>query len=918
MSSSKKGSKKQFVVGAAIDTELKFANLPLVGNIPGVKDLALTTIGFSYTNVDPKDNDGKPVKFPIPKVNKKPNPLFTRQDAEAKQSNIYRIAAEKNDGKYTLNKKGFSLTVGLKNLKSNELLNNLALPLSLPSTKDASEPSTFDTGKTSPPAGPIHWIKVDKTFGPVSLKQLGINYSAGEATFGFSADFSMAGFNLALQGMAITFPMPLPGQPAGNKVGFDLQGLGLGYKKGSLELGGAFLKVTENEVNSYYGLALIKFAKFGLKAVGGYTPASVNNPAASFFLYANLQVPIGGPPFLFITGLAAGFGINNSLKLPTIDGLSDFIMLPNNAPAAAGSPTDTISKVLPQMQSVFKPEPGAYWIAAGIQFTSFEMVDAFVLVTVSFGVDFKVAVIGSAAMTFPKGAPTPVAYVEVDLLASFTPSTGLLAVDAKLSPSSYLVGGFCKLSGGFAFYAWFDGPNKGNFVITLGGYHPNFDPPAYYPTVPRLGMSFGLGPFQVSGQAYFALTPSAMMAGLRMDAVWKSGGIKAWFSAGVDFLIAWAPFHYEAGIYISVGCSADLGLFTIDLHIGADLQVWGPKFGGRAHIDLDVIAFTIEFGSKASLPPPVGWEAFSTGFLPKPTEANDEALLFAAAAPTETTNIIKANVAEGLADTDVDGFNWIVDSSGFSIVTNSTIPANNGEWMTSENDKTSIPNTIDSYGKQPAESPFLKLPSGDMFSKTEVWEPTINIGPMDEKDVQSYHSISLIKLEKTERYLVDVSIQPILESANTALWALNKDGNDNPNQPLLIPHTLSGFAISPIPRTPSQLSDIPLIELIFAQGFSTGFSFTAPAVNSDFTVKSHITDSDELNIDISGQHTATLLDRNYELKSLIDPWVASQRNTLLDDLNEAGFSTYSRDEVDLDIMAEKSLTDWPTVALLGN
>ena len=148
--------------------------------------------------------------------------------------------------------------------------------------------------------------------------------------------------------------MPLPGQPAGNKVAFDLQGLGLAYKKGNLELGGAFLKVPSNEEDSYYGLALIKFAKFGLKALGGYTPAGAGNPA-SFFLYANVQAPIGGPPFLFITGLAAGFGINTSLNLPTIDEISDFIMLPDNAPAPAGSPSATISKVLPQLQGIFTP-----------------------------------------------------------------------------------------------------------------------------------------------------------------------------------------------------------------------------------------------------------------------------------------------------------------------------------------------------------------------------------------------------------------------------------------------------------------------------------------------------------------------------------------------------------------------------------
>ncbi len=38
-------------------------------------------------------------------------------------------------------------------------------------------------------------------------------------------------------------------------------------------------------------------------------------------------------------------------------------------------------------------------------------------------------------MTFPTGDPYPIAYVEIDVIASFTPSTGLLAV-RLLSPAS--------------------------------------------------------------------------------------------------------------------------------------------------------------------------------------------------------------------------------------------------------------------------------------------------------------------------------------------------------------------------------------------------------------------------------------------------------------------------------------------------
>ncbi len=46
-----------------------------------------------------------------------------------------------------------------------------------------------------------------------------------------------------------------------------------------------------------------------------------------------------------------------------------------------------------------------------------------------------------------------------------------------------------RLTGGFAFETWWQGPNNGQFVITVGGYHPRFHHDGY-PVVPRVGLSW--------------------------------------------------------------------------------------------------------------------------------------------------------------------------------------------------------------------------------------------------------------------------------------------------------------------------------------------------------------------------------------------------------------------------------------------
>lgn len=836
---------------------------------------------------------------------------------------------------------GTGLSQGV-NLSADVLLGSKAVHLALgvPEQKAALPSTGTEAGQPAgpqvtnatppPPSSTMKWIDVQKQFGIFQFDRIGAGYENNILSFALDAAVSLGPLTFSMDGLSVGSPLNRF-EPV-----FDLKGLGLDFKKPPLEIGGAFVKASEQAngktITSYYGEVIVKAASFSLKAIGGWAPEA---DPASFFIYANVDVPLGGPPFLFITGLAGGLGINRSLKLPTIDEIATYPLLPNNAPQPAGSPSDTIAKVLPELQSIFVNNPGEYWLAAGIQFTSFEMIDAFVLVTVAFGVDLQIAVLGSCAMTFPKGDPYPVAYVEVDLIASFTPSTGLLAVDGKLSPSSFIYGGFCKLSGGFAFYAWFAGDNKGNFVVTIGGYHPAFIKPDYYPSVPRLGMNFALGPFQVTGEAYFALTPSMMMAGIRMSAVWSSGPIKAWLDAGVDFLISWAPFHYEADAFINLGCSVDLGLFTINVHIGADIYIWGPAFGGQAHIDLDVVSFTIAFGAEAVKPPPVGWNTFKSKFLPqdstaKPPVATPQITMmaFAATPSATTTNIIKASVPTGLLQSGVAGFDWILDPDHFGLLTNSTIPANNGEWALSTDKVATLPNTVSSYNPPQVNvtaGPYLELPADTKtFSASQVWNPTVDIGPMEQEGVQSYQTIQVCKRKDSDpvgvfsEFITDLSVTPVLLPSNTALWTKN-NSDKTPNDPLLMPAALTGFLITPIPRTPAQVNDVPLIQLLFAEGFSTGFSYQQAAVNPNYAVTASINATKQLVIGISGQHTATLTNSNYILSSLVDSWITGQRASILDDLAVNGFSTYKSSEIDLEVFAtQTALTDWPAVEMLGS
>jgi hypothetical protein len=794
-------------------------------------------------------------------------------------------------------------------------------------------PKPATTGAVVPASStdPVKWLDINKQFGIFSFERVGVGYQDNVLMFALDASVALGPLAFSMQALSVGSPL------SEFSPQFSLQGLALTFDRPPIAIGGAFLKVKETIGNqsfdSYYGQLMVQVATFGLKALGGWAPDA--NPA-SFFIYLSIKAPLGGPPFLFVTGLAGGFGINSQLTLPSIDEVSGYPLLPAVALPEQASPAQTIKAVIPFLQKRFTPKAGQYWVAAGISFTSFEMIEAQAVVSVSFGVDLQIGVVGTCSMTFPTGDPYPVAYVEIDVVASFTPSTGLLAVDGKLSPASYLFGGFVKLTGGFAFYAWFSGEHQGDFVVSLGGYHPAFTRPDNYPVVPRLGLEFSLGPLKVLGQAYFALTPSMFMAGVRLTATFEAGPVRAWFDAGVDFLISWAPFHYDARAWVTIGCAVDLGLFTLSVQIGADLHIWGPAFGGEALVDLDVVSFTIAFGAPQAPPAPVGWNTFATNFLPPPEPAPAAPAIApramtAAAAPAPVPNIVKATVTAGMI-AQADGLDWILDPDQFRILTSSTIPANHARWTVSAADTADLPNTPASYhlGAPPAVQPEaivpppaqmrLQLDYGTVTSSADaVWAPVLNIAPMNEQAVKSYHTVTLLKSDHAgqyTQYVTGVTVAPQLTASNTALWG---DQTGDPNDPRLIAATLTGFAISPVPRTPGQVSDVPLLSLIYGGGNTTGFGYQVPAVDQQYTVTGTVSpDKLTFTITVSGAHTADLPSTGYVLKALADPWVTSQRTATLDELVRLGFGTKPGADVSVDKMAAKALTDWPSAARIGS
>lgn len=588
-----------------------------------------------------------------------------------------------------------------------------------------STTGTSTTGNTSTPqtSDNVKWFTLQKTFGPVSFQRVGVQYKDGAIAFLLDAGMTVAGLTLSLNGLSVGSALD-KFDPK-----FDLLGLGVGYKGGSaVDISGSFLRkeVESNgkKYDEYDGAVIIKAEELTISALGSYAELD-GHP--SMFVYGLLDYPIGGPAFFFVTGLAAGFGYNRKIVTPALDQIVKFPLV-EEALSNQRTPNSLLDE-MNRLQTYIPPSIGDYFLVFGIKFTSFKIIDSFALLMVLFGNRLEVDILGLSTLIVPTPVPgntvTPLAKVQMELKATYHPDEGFLAVNAQLTTDSFIISRNCHLAGGFAFYTWFKGEHAGDFVQTLGGYHPSFKAPSHYPIVPRLSFNWRVNNnLTLKGDAYYALTPSMLMAGGSLQATWKDGNIKAWFTAKADFLISWKPYHYDAKIHVNVGVSYKFSVEvlgatvhkTITADAGADVHIWGPEFSGKAHVDISVISFDISFGSGASKKkePIKDWETFRDSFLP----GNDS-----------TCSI---SVSDGLVSAPNDGkTDWIINPKHFSLVTNSAIPAK-AAYKSSE--RTPIEGTFQSnFGIAPMDLKSNVLSSDFVIEITKYDETTEQYDPVEVK-----------------------------------------------------------------------------------------------------------------------------------------------------------------------------------------
>ena len=528
-----------------------------------------------------------------------------------------------------------SLTFGSGSSGSSGSSNPDAYPTKNEDLKDSKlgspEPPPADATPLNPGAGlaavkpqDVTWIDIQKHLGPISFERLGLGYSKGSIHALIDAALALGPVTIGLEGLGASYNL------SSHELGFELRGLSVAVENPPMSVSGSFMKVGDQ----FAGQVTLHLETLSLGAIGAYSKDDTGHP--SLFIYAFLDYPLGGPAFFFVEGLAVGFGYNRRLIVPPINQISSFPLVSEvmphspkttSPPSSPEDPGQTVGDKIAEMVAYIPPQTDQYFLAVGIKFNSFKLLDGFALLVVSFGRHLEFDLLGVMSMKLPPNSKTVLADVELEFSARVRPDEGFIGVQAQLTPQSYILSRKCHLQGGFAFYSWVKGDHGGDFVFTMGGYHPHFKVPGHYPqNVPRLGFNWQVDShLTLKGTAYYALTSGAVMAGGSLSATFNSGPLAAWFRLALDLLMQWKPYHYEAELQVSIGARLSIhvpliGSVGVTIDAGADLRIWGPEFGGHAHVHVKVMgigaSFSVDFGQSVTAPPALPWEDFCKDFLP--------------------------------------------------------------------------------------------------------------------------------------------------------------------------------------------------------------------------------------------------------------------------------------------------------------
>jgi hypothetical protein len=125
-----------------------------------------------------------------------------------------------------------------------------------------------------------------------------------------------------------------------------------------------------------------------------------------------------------------------------------------------------------------------------------------------------------------------------------------------------------------------------NFIISVGGFHPRFNPPPLpFPSPQRISLNIiNTSACRIRAEAYFAVTTNTVQFGARAELVFGFDSFGIQGHIALDALIQFSPFYFIVEISASVSLRAfGVGLFSIRLRFSLEgVTPWRARVKDRS------------------------------------------------------------------------------------------------------------------------------------------------------------------------------------------------------------------------------------------------------------------------------------------------------------------------------------------------
>ncbi|MBT8185291.1 MAG: hypothetical protein KJN76_10655, partial [Eudoraea sp.] len=437
-----------------------------------------------------------------------------------------------------------------------------------------------------------------KDLGPLRLNTLMFGMKIGNRTeqFLFGLETSI-GFTVTLGPViAVIDQIGLEAkvnetEKGGSSIGFKPpNGVGISVDAKAVKGGGYLFFDPDND--RYAGaLQLTIFEEYILTAIGLITTKLPDGEKGfSMLLIVSLEfspaIQIGMG--FFWNGIGLIIGYNRSIQVEALrtgikSNTIDHILFPENVIA-------NISRIISDLRAIFPPKRDQFVIGLMAKITW----GVPTLLTIELGlvIEFlnpvRLAILGviKAALPDPDKA---VLILQVNFLGIIDFENKELSFDASIFNSRLLA---FTLEGDMALrISW--GESK-DFLLSVGGFHPSFSPPARYNlgNMKRITLSLLSGNPRLTLTNYFAITSNTVQFGAAIDFYFKISKFSVVGYLGFDVLFQFSPFRFIAGI--KAGIEIRLGSRTL-FSIGLEFELAGPEpWSARGTAKFKILFFTFK------------------------------------------------------------------------------------------------------------------------------------------------------------------------------------------------------------------------------------------------------------------------------------------------------------------------------------